>query len=41
MKKIVPHVKKTFSCGCVDAVFHRNISPAGGTDQMILPATLG
>jgi len=27
--------------GCVDAVFHRNFSAAGGTDKLILPATLG
>ena len=35
------HQQRQLTSGCVDAVFHRHFSAAGGTDKLILPATLG
>jgi hypothetical protein len=37
----VPHINKDSTPLCVDAVFHTNFSAAGGTDELVLPATLG
>jgi len=34
------HEQRQLTTVCVDVVFHRNFSSAGGTDQCILPATL-
>jgi len=34
------HHQRQLTNGCVDAVFHRNFSAAGGTVQLILPAKL-
>jgi hypothetical protein len=39
-KNEAPHINKDSTPLCVDVVFHRNFSSAGGTDQQILPATL-
>ena len=33
--------QRELTAGCVDAVFYRNFSAAGGTDKLILPATPG
>ena len=34
------HINKDISTLCVDDIFHRSYSSAGGTDQCTLPATL-
>ena len=33
--------QRELTAGCVDAVFYRKFSAAGGTDKLILPATPG
>jgi hypothetical protein len=40
VKKVRFHTPTNTARHCVDVVFHRNFSSAGGTDQCILPATL-
>ena len=41
MKKVgSTHQQRQITTACVDAVFQRNFSSAGGTDDNMLPATL-